>query len=72
MLQPTSVPGQSCGCHGPMRPIHSPLDFSITLNIEKPNSCHAPARLQKLRHATEGACTPPSVRITSSSAQNAR
>ncbi len=55
-----------------MRPIQSPLDFSITLNIEKPNSCQAPARLQKPRQATEGGCMPPRVRIVSSSAQNAR
>ena len=46
--QPTSVPGQPSGIHGPSRPIQRPLDFSITENIAKPWIAHAPAIASKL------------------------
>ena len=67
-LQPTSVPGQPSGIHGPACPIHSPLAFSTSENIANPCIAHAPGICRNLRHAAVRVMWPPIQRAVSSSA----
>ncbi len=52
--QPTSVPGQPIGIHGPRRPTHRPLAFSTTENMLKPLIVHAPATAHMVRQTMAG------------------
>ena len=54
-----SVPGQPSGIHGPSRPIHRPVSFSMTENIPKPCACHEPIIVINARHVTARGITPP-------------
>ena len=59
MAQPTSVPGQPSGIHGPSRPTHRPVALLETENIAKPWACQAPIIVISARHVTPRGATPP-------------
>jgi hypothetical protein len=66
--QPTSVPGHPSGCHGPTRPIHRPVAFSITEKLLKPLTIQAPVTMHMFRHAADRHCGPPRKRMATGSA----
>jgi hypothetical protein len=66
--QPTSVPGHSSGCHGPTRPIHRPVSFSMIEKLLKPLTIQAPVNMHMFRRAAERDCGPPRKRVATESA----
>src|SRR5215471_19016010 len=66
--QPTSVPGHPSGCHGPARPIHRPVAFSMIEKLLKPLTIQAPVNTQMFRHAADRHCGPPRKRVATGSA----
>jgi len=62
------VVGHPSGIHGPTRPIHRPVDFSMTENMAYPFACHEPIAVMIDRQVSVRGIVPPMNRAASGSA----